>query len=561
MPELDALTVADLLDELGDRLELTGEPPFKVRAYRSASELLRQLRVPLADLVAQRRLKEMPGIGEALAEKITSLHKKGSHPTLERLREEVPDGVLDLMRLPGLGPKKVQLLREQMGISNLDALEEAARKGKLAAAKGIGAKLEAKLLAALPFVREAASRMRLPQADAAVEAALAEVRMLPGVLDAWPAGDVRRRCETAGELNIAVCMPDPASAPEKTGPGGRVKVSAFKPEARATGLLFATGSAAHLAALTAHANTKGMTLTAAGLSKDGKPLPAESEADLYRALELAYIEPELREGRGEVALAAFNKLPDLVQTGMIRGILHSHTTYSDGGNTLEQMAEAVRALGLEYFGVCDHSQSAAYAGGLKEDRVKTQHEEIERLNQKYEKEGVKFRIFKGIESDIKSDGALDYPEEILARFDFIVASVHSGFELSEAEQTARVVKAVSNPRTTILGHPTGRLLLRRPGFALDLEKVIAACAKHGVVVEINAHPVRLDLDWRWHAKALETGAMLSINPDSHHQGELPDYRYGVDMARKGGVPGARVLNTKTCAELAAYFEARRKKAT
>jgi len=303
--------------------------------------------------------------------------------------------------------------------------------------------------------------------------------------------------------------------------------------------LLATGSDDHLDELRKQAKNEGLEITNDGLRRGKKIVASKSESEIYAALGLQFIEPELREGRGEIALAATNKLPKLVTDQDVRGILHAHTDRSDGVNTLQQMAEATRKRGYQYFGVADHSRSAHYAGGLSLEEIAEQQTEADRLNKSY---GGKFRIFKGIESDILADGSLDYPDDILGRFDFIVASVHGQFRKDKKEQTERILRAVANPFVTILGHMTGRQLLRRPGYAVDIEKILRACAKHHVAVEINANPWRLDLDWRWHGRALELGCMMSINPDAHSTSEIDLTHWGVEMARKGGVPPECVLN-------------------
>ena len=560
MPELDARTVADLLDELGDRLELSGESPFKIRAYRKGAELLRALHIPLATLVAERRLQDLPGIGEALAEKITSLQQTGSHPTLEHLRRELPAGLLDLMRLPGLGPKKVMLLHREAGVRDMAELETAILAGRLAAVKGFGSQTQVKLLEALGFLRASMHRMLLPRADFAIEGALSALRARPEVSAASAAGEARRRCETVAGPCVVVAAREPARLPTHAGPGDLVRVVAVRPESYAMALLQETGAASHVTELAELAEQRELTWNRDGLFC-GLESCAASEEEIYRELQLPFIPPELREGRGEIQAAKQGRQPRLLEPEEIRGLLHVHSTYSDGAHSIEAMAEAVRALGMTYLGVADHSRSAGYAGGLKEDRVLRQHEEIDQLNARYAREhpGRAFHIFKGIESDIREDGALDYPEEFLARFDFIVASVHSLFELDLEHQTERMLQAVAHPATTFLGHPTGRRLLKRPSYRIDLERVILACAQHGVALEINAHPVRLDLDWRWHRQAQEAGALFSINPDSHNAAELSDYRFGVSIARKGGVRAQAVLNCKELPAISDYFEGRKKK--
>ena len=318
-------------------------------------------------------------------------------------------------------------------------------------------------------------------------------------------------------------------------------------------LLLATGSSAHLDQLTSLARSNGLALDEKGLRRARTIVASQSEEDLYRALGLPFIPPELREGKGEIERAQADELPSLVTDTDIRGVLHAHTNLSDGVDTLEAMAEATRVRGYQYFGVADHSRSAHYARGLSIDEIAAQQAEIDDLNRK---NGGHFRILRGIESDILADGSLDYPDEVLANFDFVVASVHSRFRLDREAQTERIIRAVMNPRTTILGHMTGRQLLRRPGYDVDIPRVLAACARHGVAVEINANPWRLDLDWRWHQTALDLGCMMSVNPDAHSTREIDLMHWGVEMARKGGVPKARVLNCLSLAKIASYLAAR-----
>ncbi|MET4518214.1 histidinol phosphatase-like PHP family hydrolase [Bradyrhizobium sp. I1.7.5] len=322
-------------------------------------------------------------------------------------------------------------------------------------------------------------------------------------------------------------------------------------------LLDATGSTEHLEQLKTFAAEKGFDLKRDGLYRGRKLIASASEQDIYEALGLQFVQPELREGRGEITQAAKRKIPALVRDKDLRGILHSHTTASDGTETLEAMADATRKRGFEYYGVADHSQSAHYAGGLSLEEIAAQHREADRLNKRY---GDKFRILKGIEADILADGSLDYPDHILEDFDFVVASVHSRFKLPKKEQTERILKAIKNPHTTIIGHMTGRQLQRRPGYEIDIDKILKTCAKYGVAVEINAHPWRLDLDWRWHQKALAYGCIFSINPDAHSIRELDHMHWGVEMARKGGVPPDRVLNAMPLAKLLAHLSKRKRSA-
>jgi DNA polymerase (family 10) len=319
-------------------------------------------------------------------------------------------------------------------------------------------------------------------------------------------------------------------------------------------LVLATGSLDHVARLQEVAAERSLSLSGNGLFKEGELVPCATEEDLYAALGIPPVPPELREGAGEVEAAQAGQAPALVAEADVRGLLHSHTDFSDGANTLEEMATATRRLGYGYFGLADHSQTAAYAGGLKPERVREQWELVDKLNRSFR---GRFRIFKGIESDIREDGSLDYPDDVLSGFDYVVASIHSRFKLEPLRQTERMLRAIANPYTTILGHLTGRLLLRREGYELDIDSVLRGCAEHGVAVEINANPHRLDLDWRWYRRALDLGCWLSINPDAHSVDELALTRWGVLIARKGGVPKERILNCLDQAELAAWF-ARRK---
>jgi DNA polymerase (family X) len=552
---LDAAAVSRLLQEIGMRMDLGGESPFKSRAYITAAENLLLLEEPLSDLVARGKLRTIPGVGEAIAEKIIKLHKTGTHPTLEFLREQMPAGVLEMLKIPGLGPKKVALIYSELKVASLQELEEACKSGRVKECKKLGAKLATKILQSLEFMRKGSGCCLIHHADERLKAA---AHYLSRNHSDWrrviPAGPMRRCCEIVDDLCVVAEADNPGDG--STTYQDEIRVIVADPKTYATKLLFATGNDAHLAGLQKLAEAKGLKLSPDGLKKGSKTIECADEAAIYAALGLPYIEPELREGRGEIELAQKNKLPRLVTDADIRGVLHSHTTYSDGAESVERMAEEVRKRGYQYYGIADHSQLAAYAGGLKEDRVIEQQKEIDAQNKKYA--GKKFRIFKGIESDIREDGALDYPEPVLASFDFIVASIHSRFTMDKKAQTARLINAVKNPRTTILGHMTGRLLLRREGYQVDVESILKACADHGVAVEVNANPHRLDVDWRWHQRALELGCLLSINPDAHSIDEIDLTKWGVMMGRKGGVPAEKVLNCMELDAVAKYFDSRKK---
>ncbi|WFU75617.1 DNA polymerase/3'-5' exonuclease PolX [Bradyrhizobium sp. CB2312] len=553
MPSLDARAVASLLREYAQRTALRGGNPYRAKAYSRAADSVAALAVPLDVLIAEDRLTEIPGVGDAIADILTKLHKTGSHPSLEKLRKEIPDGVLEMLAVPGLRPEKVLRLYKDLGIASLAELEAAAKDDRIKKAKGLGAALQTKILQNLAIAKSGEGRLHLHRAAALLAHAKDSIRKArPELRHVTIAGDFRRGCELIGDLAIVAeaAKPDKASTPSAEG----LQVRVCDRKHFGAALLFATGSAAHLEQLQALAAEKGMRLDTDGLHK-GHTLVAGEETDIYQALGLPFIDPELREGRREVELALKGKLPKLVTDKDLCGILHCHTDASDGTETLETMAKATRQRGFEYFGVADHSKSAHYAGGLSVEEIAQQHREADRLNKRF---GKDFRILKGIESDILTDGSLDYDAEVLERFDFVVASIHGRFKLDRMAQTQRLLRAISDPHTTIIGHMTGRQLQRRPGYEIDVEKVLRACAKHDVVVEINAHPWRLDLDWRWHRAALEFGCMLSINPDAHSIPELDHMHWGVVMARKGGVPPQRVLNAMTLPEIARYFRQKRR---
>lgn len=553
MPSLDARGVASLLREYAQRTALRGGNPYRAKAYSRAADSLAALAVPLDVLIAEDRLTEIPGVGDAIADIIAQVHKTGSHPSLEKLRKEVPEGVLEMLAVPGLRPEKVLRLYKDLGIASLSELEAAAKDDRIKKAKGLGSALQTKILQNLAIAKSGEGRLHLHRAAALLAHAKDTIRKSrPELKRVTIAGDFRRGRELVGDLAIVAEAAKPDKSPMPSADGLQIRVSDRK-HFGAT-LLFATGSAGHIEQLQALAAAKGMRFDADGLHK-GRMLIAGEEADIYQALGLPFIDPELREGRGEIDAALKGKLPKLVTDRDLRGILHCHTDASDGIETLETMAKATRQRGFEYFGVADHSKSAHYAGGLSVEEIAQQHREADRLNKRF---GKDFRILKGIESDILADGSLDYEDDVLERFDFVVASIHGRFKLDRKAQTQRLLRAISDPHTTIIGHMTGRQLQRRPGYEIDVDKVLRACAKHDVVVEINAHPWRLDLDWRWHQAALEFGCMLSINPDAHSIPELDHMHWGVLMARKGGVPADRVLNAMTLAEITRYLRQKRR---
>jgi DNA polymerase (family X) len=566
--------VAAILDEIGTLLEIQGENPFRCNAYHAAARVIEQLETNLADVVAAGKLADIPGIGATLQEKITTLVTTDHLPFYEDLRKKTPPGLFQMLRLPSMGPKKVKALYDQLGIDDLDKLKQACTQGEVAKLKGFGAKTQQKILEGIDFLDQAGDRVRIDQALPLAMDMLEKLRRCPGVQRIELCGSLRRRKETIKDIDILISSSKPgpimeafvklpgvtqvvAHGPTKSSVVMADGTSAAKPvlinaDLRVVSdgqfpfaLHYFTGSKEHNIAMRVRAQQYGLKLNEYELAGTGRTVPCRDEADLFRALDLDYIPPEMREQTGELEAAAGHRLPHLIEAGDIRGVFHCHTTWSDGGASLEEMAEATRKLGLKYLGIGDHSQSLTVARGLTPDRVRKQQAEIDALNGRLK--GIK--VFKGIECDILADGRLDFDDDVLASFDYVVASVHSHFNQPEAEMTARIIKAISHPRVTMLGHATGRLILRREGYRVDLEAVLQAAARHGTLVEINAHPQRLDLDWVHCKRAKALGVQMVINPDAHSTGDVAYYSYGVDVARRGWLEAKDVFNTKTVAQV------------
>ena len=568
--------IARILSEMGTLLELQGENPFRCRAYHNASQALKGLPDDLAGPIADGTLGETPGLGEAMRAKVIALATTGRLPEYDALRAATPPGLVALLKIPGLGPKKIMALRDTLKIQGLDDLRAAAESGRIAEVKGFGAKTAATILEGLDFVASVGDRVLQSTALRLVAPLVAAVRAMPGVERAEVCGSLRRRAETIGDLDILFASADPA--PALTAfirlPGvakilghGESKASVrlldgiqcdlrgVEPDQFPFALHYFTGSKAHNIAMRKRAIARGLKLSEYGLEGPEGPVRCRSEAELFRALGLAEIPPELREDAGEFALAEAGPLPPLIQRSDLTGTFHCHTDWSDGAATLEEMAEAARAAGLKYLGIADHSKSAGYAGGLSPDRVRAQWDAIDALNETL---GPKFRVYKGTECDILADGSLDFPDEILAGFDYVVASVHSQFRLGREEMTRRIVNAVRNPYVTMLGHPTGRLLLSRDAYAVDLDAVIAAAAESGTMIEINADPHRLDLDDVHCRRARALGVPIVINPDAHSPEGLANLEFGVGVARRAGLGPADIFNASTPKAVAAALAGRRR---
>lgn len=560
--------VAASLREIGTILELNGENPFKCRAYLNAARTLETSPTDLTELVRTDRLGELPGIGDALREKITTLVNTGKLPYLEELRTTIPSGLLSLLDLPGLGPKKLRILRDQLKIESIEALTKACQDGRLASLDGFGEKTATNLLDSIQRRATYSKLHRLGTALPAAQSLLNHLRECPSVSQAEIAGSLRRGKEIVKDLDLIASSNKPKevmkafiSAPnvEKVIAHGETKSSVIliggipcdlrvvPPEVWPTALAHFTGSKEHNIALRQRAIDRGLHLSEWGLlkGKSKTPLKLKDEKDLHKALGLAFIPPELREDSGEIAAAEKDELPDLLTRDQIRGCLHNHTLASDGQDTLAAMAQAATELGLEWLGIADHSKSSFQANGLDVKRLEKQIEEIQSLNLKK----TKCTLLSGTECDILKGGKLDFPDSLLKELDYVVASVHSGFTSDEKEMTDRILRAIENPHVTCLGHLTGRLLLEREAYPVNIPKILDAAAANGTWIELNANPWRLDLDWRWWHKARDLGILCCINPDAHKTSHLRFLDFGVTLARKGWLRAQDVVNTRTLAQL------------
>lgn len=547
-------------------MELHEENSFKIRSYQSAVNSLDRGDFDLMEL-SESEIQKIPGVGKSIFEAIVSLKETETFPALEELLEKTPTGVLEILQIKGLGPKKVKVLWQEIGITSTHELMEACQSGKVAKTKGFGEKTQQTIIENLEFKASNEGKWLYADIEETIEKLSQELTSLYEGSEIATVGDFARKMEIIDEAEWLIGMESLF--------GGKEKLKKWEDitwDMTASGPFAWRGKVKDLdLQVTVHFCSKKefiwkkISLTAApaflGESVSEKESIGDllnkkdfsSEEEFFSKNQLQFIPVEMREGFGEVALAKENKIGELLKDSDLKGILHNHSTYSDGKHSLKQMAEYCRELGYEYLGISDHSRTAFYAGGLEIERIQKQHQEIDQLN----KEMAPFKIFKGIESDILPDGSLDYPDDVLASFDFIVSSVHSILKMDIRKATSRLLTAIENPYTTILGHPTGRLLLRRAGYPIDHKTIIDACAKNNVVIEINANPWRLDLDWRWVRYAMDQGVMLSINPDAHEMDGYSDMKYGVLAGRKGGLTKEMTLNTLSGEEIEAYFNKRK----
>ena len=579
--------IADVLAEIGTLLELKGENPFKVRAYQTGARTLEAIEeAELARLIATEQLGTIKGFGDALVQKITELHATGRLEFFEKLKASIEPGLAEMLEIPGLGPKKIRALHDKLGVASIAALTKACTDGSVAALDGFGEKTQEKILAGIKN-REAYGRRHLWwDAWEVSEPIVAGLRALPQVKRAEAAGSLRRGMETVGDLDFLVAATEVAPVVEWFVSRRGVKEITAKGDTKASvrfesGLqadlrivpeeqfVFAlhhfTGSKDHNVQMRQRALARGLSMSEWGLvpaegegtakekAEKRKSVKVKNEAELFAKLGLSFIPPELREGLGEIEAAEAGELPRLVELADLRGAWHNHTTASDGRNTLTEMAAAAEALGWEYLGIADHSKSSFQANGLSEERLLKQVEEIRALN---ESRKFKTHVFTGVECDILPDGRLDFDDAVLAKLDYVVVSVHNVFTQDESTMTKRIIRALEQRRTTMLGHLTGRLLLKREGYRVDAAKVIDAAIANKVVVELNASPWRLDMDWRHWRKAAERGLVCAINPDAHETAGLAHVRTGVNAARKGWLTKEHVLNTRTRKDVEKVFAQR-----
>jgi DNA polymerase (family 10) len=573
---MDSRSAAHVLSQIAAYLELAGANRYKARAYQTAARSLLAANIDdLSVMLRTGELARLRGVGPATLSVLRDLVESGESRYLEELREQMPEGLLELMRVPGLSTDKILKLHAQGGIASIDDLEAAAKDGRLAKVKGFGPKTAQKILAGIGFLRSARHLTLYPHAIITARAILTAVRAHPDVVRAELAGSLRRVREVVADVDIvAACegVPDSVAASFGRIPGvadakqngGAIAIRfvdgtlldlyCVAPGQFGIALWRATGSAEHVAEIRLRIEQRGMRIQDDVLfARHGKPVAAPSEDALYEAADMQWIPPELRENQGEADAARYRQLPRLIDAGDIRGALHCHSEYSDGKSTISEIGDAAKAKGWSYVGISDHSQAAFYASGMTRERVLDQHDEIDAYNAR--NEGV--RILKGIEADILADGRLDYDEELLGRFDYVIASIHSRFRMDGPAITERVLRAMDDPHMTILAHPTGRLLLSREPYALDVDAVLQKAADVGVAVELNCDPHRMDLDWRYLRRARDLGVTVEIGPDAHSARSLEWTDLGVSMARKGWLRPEDVLNARETEAVLAFARRRR----
>jgi len=568
--------LAAVFDMIADLLELKGESVFRINAYRRAAQSLNDLGRDVNTLHREGRLREITGVGEAIAEKIAELLTTGQLGYLEKLKAEFPAGLADVLKVDGVGPKKAVLFWKELGITSLTELKAAGEAGRLASLPGMGAKSQSRILAGIESLgRRATGRTSIGRAWPIARELLVRLRALPGVEAAEVAGSLRRWRPTIGDIDLLAASSDPApvmqafvtmpevvrvsgkgetkSSVELAG-GLKAQLWVYPPERFGTALQYATGSKEHSVRLRELALKKGLSLSDQALTrKDGKEILYATEEEVYLKLGLSYVPPELREDRGEIQAALEDRLPVLVEQGDINAELHAHSTWSDGARSIQEMAEAAIRRGLGLLAITDHSQSLGVTGGLTTARIREQRKEIDRVQKKI---GSKLKLLQGAEVEIRADGALDYDDQVLAELDIVVASLHSTLRQERGRITERLLKAVRNPHVDIIGHPTGQLVGERDPADLDMEAILAGAAESGVALEINANPARLDLNDTYARRALDLGCLLAINTDAHHPDHFEFIEYGIATARRGWATPDRIINAWSPAELGKWLSKR-----
>ncbi len=555
------MEVARILNAMADMLEIKGDNPFRIRAYRRAGQNIEGLAEDVATLTVRQTLEEIPGIGKDLASKIHEIITTGTFQEYEKLKAQVPSGLVELLKIPGVGPKTARLLYETEGIDSIARLEASARAGKLRGLPGIKAKTEANILRGIELLKRASGRMPLGLALPIAQEIIARLRQIKGVTRIEYAGSVRRMKETVGDIDILAVAAAPGKVMDAfvalplvrevlahgetkssvvTRQGIQVDVLVVDPKAFGAAWVYFTGSKTHNIHLRDMAKKKGLKISEYGVfaERTGKRIAGREEDEIYEALGLPYIAPELREDAGEIEAALKGQLPDLIRVEDIRGDLHVHSTWSDGAHSITEVVDAARRRGYRYIAVTDHSKGLGIARGLTAEDLAKQSEEIDRLNQHLRD----FRILSGIEADIRADGTLDLPTGVLAKLDFVIASIHSAFRQDQQTMTERIVRAVSNPYVRVLGHPTGRLLGEREPYDLDFDRLLDAARQHQLAMEINASPRRLDLNDAHARRAKEAGIPLVINTDTHTLAEFDHIHLGVAIARRAWIEKKDVLN-------------------
>lgn len=554
--------VVKIFEELADLLEIQNANPFRVRAYRNAARTLGGLSESLAEIAKDphRSLEDLPGIGHDLAEKIKTIVATETLPQLEELRTQVPRGVLDMVRIPGLGPKKAAALFKELAITSLDMLKAAAESGAVASLKGFGEKTAKTILEGLSHIEKAGTRMYFAEARPLAEPILTALRELPSVTQAEAAGSYRRRRETVGDLDLLVISPDAAPAMDlvaqhpmvetmlsrgetkqrvRLAAGIEMDVRVVPPESYGAALQYFTGSQAHNIAIRRRAQERGLKINEYGVFRGDTPVAGRTEEEVYAAVGLPWIPPELREDRGEIELAEQGRLPKLIELADMRGDLHMHTTATDGAATIAEMVEAAKARGLKYIAITDHSKRVSMANGLDATRLRAHWKEIDKVR----KQMTGIKVLCGVECDILEDATLDLADDVLAEADWVIAVLHYGLKQPREQIMKRLMAAIRNPHVSALGHLTGRMLGKRPGAEMNRDEVLKAAADHGVMIEINAHPSRLDIDDVGAAAARDLGIPIVIDTDAHSTGGFDVMQYGVFQARRAGLEAKDVANT------------------